>query len=271
MMKETYSDGSPLVDPASSRATLANVQISFDAIRTTKKDPQSSKVFCEGQTKIVFSPDLLQRANEARSMGGDGSISQLASVSLIDVSANVFSKATEYSVQPTDDGTQVYTEMTNSKAISDFVAEVSMYAILKPLLEAKIVADQKANMEALAKKAIEDERLRQENAAEVIRLATLKAEEEKVSMDSAMEENAASHANLNSLWNGRLDEEQRNIIMNAQRAWIKERNVKCEIEAVEETPEGATPNQIALTRLECDTRETKKRTLEILKTFPLDD
>ena len=108
-----YNDtGEFIFDKAKIRASLEQVKFEIESIRTLKEDPNSTKKFCSGVVKMTIPTNVLSDADKAREMIHKPKISQYARELNIDDSINVFTKKdVEYSVQPTDDGKELYVEL----------------------------------------------------------------------------------------------------------------------------------------------------------------
>ncbi|WP_374249774.1 lysozyme inhibitor LprI family protein [Thermomonas sp.] len=256
LAKGKRDDGSAVFSAASARATLSKISIAFDNVRTSKEDPDSTKVFCEGTIKIVVPPDLLHSAEEGRKLAGLGAISALASNNDMEQAANAFTKAIEYNAQPTDDGKKVYAELTGAASIADFVSEIAGSSMLKPMIEAKQIEDAKAAEEA--NQAAEAQRLQEEQQQ-----AQLRAEQGAANLSVAQEQNTLANQAINELWKG-LSEEDREYLLGSQRAWIKKKDVDCKIEAAGRSTD---PTEIEIARLNCDTAATRARTDEIRRSL----
>lgn len=133
---EQYSDtGEFIFDKAKIRASLAQLQIAIESIRTIQDDPNSSKKFCSGVLKVIVPSTILTDANQAKELDNKPNISQVARTFDIENTANVFSKKDfNFSVQPTDDGKELFVESENSIWIK-MLYNITRTALLKPILE----------------------------------------------------------------------------------------------------------------------------------------
>lgn len=256
LAKVKQNDEHPIFTAASARATLSKISIDFDNIRTSKKDPNSTKVFCEGTIKIVVPPDLLKSAEEGRSLAGMGAIPALARANEMEQAANAFTRAIEYNAQPTDDGNKVYVELTGAELIADFVSEIAGSSMLKPIIEAKKIEEAKA-AEA-ARQAEEAKRLQEEQQQ-----AQLRAEQIAANLSVAQEQNTLVNQAMNALWK-ELPEEARGYLQGSQRAWIKKKDIDCKVEAAGRSTD---LTEIEIARLNCDTAATKARIDEIRRSL----
>jgi len=101
MQNDESSSSAPL---SKIRAAIAQLVISIDDVRTTKKDPDSTKRFCTGTLKVRFPAAALDDAEKARAAAGLNTVSDLADADDVTRSADAFTSDIDYNVQPTDDG-----------------------------------------------------------------------------------------------------------------------------------------------------------------------
>src|SRR5579872_4006816 len=76
--KTSSVENAGAVSKSSIRAAIAQLVFTFEDVRTTRQDPNSTKRFCEGTLKIRFPAEDLSNADEARSAAGLGTVTQLA-------------------------------------------------------------------------------------------------------------------------------------------------------------------------------------------------
>jgi|LakMenEpi03Aug12_release.lakeMendotaPanAssembly.Ray.scaffolds.fasta_scaffold09078_11 hypothetical protein len=133
-----YNDtGEFIFDKAKIRASLEQVKFEIESIRTLKEDPNSTKKFCSGVVKMTIPTNVLSDADKAREMIHKPKISQYARELNIDDSINVFTKKdVEYSVQPTDDGKELYVELESVTWVN-LLDNIVGSALSKPILEVK--------------------------------------------------------------------------------------------------------------------------------------
>lgn len=237
----TKEDDGPALSSSKIRATVKQLQLALEDVRTTKDDPNSTKQFCTGNIKIVFPSEVIEDANAAREAAGLNSVEDLADSSNVKSAANAFRAEINYNIQPTDDGSKVYSEMESGDAAVKFVAEV----VRSHLLRASI-ADAKAEQDR-----IETEQAAAEEAASREQWAAA-SEEAKAENKLAVEQMAA-------LWRA-VPAGTRQQLLPVQRAWIKRKDASCRVEAAN----GATSEEeIGLARLRCDTREQNSRAQEL--------
>lgn len=245
-------DGSVIFSPASVRATLSKVSITIENIRTSKKDPNSTKVFCEGSLKISPTPEILKQADEARKESNLVTISDEAKNQLFEQSANAFVKAIEYTVQPTDDGKSVFVEVSTPKSFSVLLGEMVGFSILEPMIQAQKV--EKMQAEAAEKQQEEEQRIESERLLNEQKKAQMEA-----NLAMAKNENALANQTINELWK-EYPTDSKKIMLDAQRAWVKKKELDCKVEAASISTD---ESEKEIARLNCDTRATKSRVYEL--------
>lgn len=130
-LQELVTDGAmekmkaenPEIDIAKARATMATMKVSFDSVTTTKKDPNSSKVFCKGKIKITMPTTMLNDVEKGyKNLGNEGTFRN-SSVGGFEANANNFiKKDVEYNTQPTDDGKEIYYGFDNQVQMDEIIA-----------------------------------------------------------------------------------------------------------------------------------------------------
>lgn len=238
----------PLLDAAKVRATINQIKISIESIRTTKTDPNSTKVFCEGALKFTVPTEILSEAEKTRELVKGRKLSQDAQALNFENSADTFSKGINYSVQPTDDGAKVFVEVENYKTFGSMLERIVGSALVKPLIEEKANADAKVK----ADQAAEQTRLQAENEKQ-------QTEQKKAALGLAKTENAIATQQINEIWKS-LTEPKRNEILEYQRAWIKKKAIDCKVAAAGKTID---PIEKESYRLTCDSEATKIRTAQL--------
>jgi hypothetical protein len=175
-----YSDtGEFIFDKAKIRASLEQVKFEIESIRTLKEDPNSTKKFCSGVVKMTIPTNLLSDADKAREMNRKPKISQYARELNIDDSINVFTKKdVEYSVQPTDDGKELYVEL-ESVVWVNLLDNIVSSALFKPILEVKKANEIQQNEQIKDQAKQEIEQLQEQTKQAKVETEKLKAIDEK--------------------------------------------------------------------------------------------
>lgn len=141
-----YESGEFVFDKANIRASLEQIQFFLESIRTTKEDPNSTKKFCNANLKVTVPANLLSDADTARDTERKIKISQYARELEIENNINVFIKKNiEYSVQPTDDGKEIYVEIESVTWVN-LLNEIVSSGLWKPILDVqKLMSFKKMN------------------------------------------------------------------------------------------------------------------------------
>lgn len=183
---EKYSDtGRFIFDKAKIRASLDQLQITIDSVRTTKDDPNSSKKFCSGVLKATIPASMLADADKSKELENKPKISEDARELNIDSSINLFTKKDfEFSVQPTDDGKELYVESEGSTIWVRLIHDITRSSLLKPILE--IQKAEQAQQKAQDQQEVAQ--LKQEAEASKLEAEKLSALQEKQEADRLKQE-----------------------------------------------------------------------------------
>lgn len=161
---------------SSVRASIAKIGMAVESIRTSKNDPNSNKVFCEGKLTLSLPSDLIEDARASLKAGGkNDNIEQFLSgfnYQKSAAAANKYQIDLVYNLQPTDDGKQVYAEPEDSTNAVSGISKLLDYAlsknkIINQKLEEKRIEEEEARQAELIRK---EEKERQ---AEVKRQQTI--------------------------------------------------------------------------------------------------
>lgn len=230
-------DGTAVVGLAKIRATLKQLRLSIDDIRTSKEDPNSTKKFCTGRFKVVVPAEVLEDAEKGRELAQQGPIADLAEQQNFETEANAFFSDLSYDVQPTDEGDKVYAQVEDGDNVYAFVSTV--------------IASH------LARKALENEKAQQQQAvaAQQQEEAAALAEQKSAALGEAKAEHQLAEQTINAVWQN-IPAETRSSLLPLQRAWIKKKGADCRIEAAANSTD---PQEREASRLRCDSRVTYDR------------
>ena len=230
------------IDISKARATLAQIKITVDNVRTTKQDPDSSKKFCTGSIKLSVPSELYANIEQAFALTkNQTTLKDLFQKDGFEVNANVLSRDFDYSTQPTDDKKKLYVELEQAKPLASAVGALLTLDQMKSKLEAKATeekAQETANMEAS--------------------VATAKADYEK-----AQRENTEARKSLNATWNA-MPKDTQNEILADQKAWVAQKKAQCgSISDAKQSAELDFNNAEVISkeigRFNCDTSMTNQR------------
>ena len=230
------------MDISKARATLAQIKITVDNVRTTKQDPDSSKKFCTGNIKLSVPSELYTNIEQAFALTKNPStLSNLFQKDGFEVNANVLSRDFDYSTQPTDDKKKLYVELEQGKSLASTVGALLTLDQMKSKLEAKAIeekAQEAANMEAS--------------------VATAKADYEK-----AKRENTEARKSINATWNALPKDKQAEILAD-QKAWVAQKKAQCgsisdEKQSTELDFSNAEIISTEIAKFNCDTNMTNQR------------
>ena len=234
-------DGTQMSTASKIRATVAELKVLIEDIRTTKKDPDSTKRFCAGTAKVVIPLSMIQDADHTRKLLDLPNVDSLLEQSGLKRSADAVTFDLEFSVQPTDKRDKIYGEVEGAAPMFTALGQVVGAHLARREIEGASQA------QAAQMAAAEAETARQTEAAQ------------KADLDMATAENKLAAQQINALWKA-LPEDARSQLLDLQRAWVRKKTADCNIEAAGVSIE-AMPKEAA--RLRCDTRMTAERISEL--------
>lgn len=234
-------DGSRMSAASKVRATVAELKILIEDIRTTKKDPDSTRRFCAGTARVVIPLAMIQDADQTRKLLDLSNVDSLLEEAGLKRSADALTFDLEYSVQPTDKRDKIYGEVEGTSLKFGALGQLVGSHLARNEVEgaSKAWAAQRATAAA--------ETARQTEAAQ------------KADLDMAAAENKLANQQINAVWKA-LPEDARSQLLEMQRAWVRKKTADCNIEASSASTE-ALPKEAA--RLRCDTRFTTTRISEL--------
>lgn len=209
----------------------------FRTFARPEKIQTAQSTFAKGPSRSPF-PPTLQKAEQARSAVGLGTITQLADASDIDREADSFEDKIEYDVQPTDNGDKVFSETNSGAPIINLVSEIVSASLIEPTVQQAAVAEQEAKQ---AQQAQQDAALAQQKAA---------------NLNSARTDDQLASQQILAVWRA-LPAEVRSKLLPLQRAWAQKKDADCKVEAANASTD---PEEMETARLNCDVRETRERT-----------
>lgn len=232
-------------DLAKARATIEQVKISIENIRTVKEDPNSTKRFCKATIKFIIPTEVLSNVEKSSeltqslsSVNKSLSFKEEVQKNGFEINANVITRDFEYNSQASDDKKQVFVELEQGKPLAELMGIVAMFDQMKSKLES-------AEIEAKT----------QEAANQEAATATAKAE-----LDSAQRNNSATRQQINNLWNS-MPKDYQNALLAEQKAWVAQKKAQCGAVTAGETPDFNNPDSISklIGKLNCDTGMTNQR------------
>lgn len=237
------NDGVPLASRSNIRASVAQVGLSIDLVMTTKKDPASSKRFCSGTLKATLPADVIAGAEATYALLKTDALSTYAEKNRVERAANVFSTPVEFSVQPTDDGQTIYSELETDGGAIGFLTEVLVAHLARNEVQRRSDEAERARQE--------QERLSQDAA---------KAEND-AALAAAKGEHALANQMLAAAWSG-LPEPSKAALADSQSMWDKKMRAACNLEAAQSSNQ-ATLRDTSLFR--CAARMTRERAGEVTR------
>lgn len=222
------------VDTATIRQSLKQVKISIEDVRTDQSNPDNQKQFCTAKVSLEIPAKLLQDAKNSAIAYSDEKVEDKADEQDINLSNNTASKDVSYTLQPTDDGKKIYSDIIDGQALFDFARDSIIDALALNLRNDAKAAEQESNTS--------------ETEEETTDLDTL--DQAKFSIQEA-------NNNLNSVWNS-ASKTMRDSLLDEQRAWLKRRAIECQLAA-----NNADAGGEEIAQLNCETDMTNARTNEL--------
>lgn len=255
------------IDKSKVSALLNTLAITLTDIRTSQKDPNSTKSFCKANLNVQFSSEIIADADKARKAVATPSIIDFVRENGLKFEANKLTGDFEYSVQPTDDGKKVYSEIIKVQQPIVVTKEIVATALVRSIFDAQqsknvsgvgsIVASAKEKMETdtrNAEIATRNAQLSLENEKLNAEKATLELEKAKIAIKDANDQ-------INIVWNS-ATKTQKDSALSDQRIWLKQRELDCKTKSTAQFPTDFTMQEA--TRLFCEAEVTRPRT-EVLK------
>ena len=231
----------PLTNEAKIRATVAQIKILIEDIRTTKKDEASTKRGCAATVKLVLPLNMIADAEKFHTNNQLQSISSLTDAVGLQRSADSYTHQLTYSVQPTDDKKKVYGEVEAFGPVANALGEIIAAHMVLPMQEASQQTEAAA---AQAQQALLDQQTQAQSQAD---------------LELATAENKLAIQAYSEVWKS-LPDPVRAQNVEIQRAWAKKKTADCNIKAAETSTD---PLIKEAARLRCETEQTQGRVEEL--------
>lgn len=128
-----FGGGDNELSPSEIRAAVARLKFTIASIRTASRDPNSTKRFCEGTLKVVFPVEYLTRSETRRETLALASLERLEESLNVERSANSVSAPIAFSVQPTDDGQDLFAETEKQAPVISYLSQLVGTALLREM------------------------------------------------------------------------------------------------------------------------------------------
>lgn len=248
------------INSASLRASASQVRFALDDIRTTKKDPNSTKEFCTATLTTSLDAEMIKRANFVRTYYEQAELDEGAFQQDLTMDGNTLTYDLEYAVQPTDDGKKTFGQLQNGTELSEFLATAVVNSMQKNDVQAQKARDQKAN----AQNAIAERQAAEEEVAEAQRSMATAQREAASSIAAISAEQAKVKATMdykrnefNTLWKT-ASAETRQSLTAGQKEWVAERDNTCT-----ERARSADYERQEIVRMECVTELLGERYYQV--------
>lgn len=291
-IEEEVKQAKPPPDKSKISAFINDVTLSLSDVRTTKKDPNSTKSFCVADFNAQFSNNTITDADATRKFLNFPLTIDYVRQTGLKFEANRLVGSLEYSVQPTDDGKKVYSELTKTQLPLVATSEIVTSALLKTNFGINVAqqASQAASLIAVAKEKqeldieaakIEAQKIEAATAASASAAKSLadaktvqrekeneknKSDKSQADLESAKLLLKDANDRLNVVWNA-ATKAQRDAALSNQRIWLKQRDFDCKAKSETAFPTDFTAQEAL--RLKCEAEVTLPREAELKKAFAI--
>lgn len=252
-IKELISTGGADLDLVKFKALVQQVKFELVDVRTNRADKETTKKFCQASLNVSIPSNTINDANSARAIYQEMDLQKLAILSDLELTGSSLRYELEYSVQPTDDGQKIYAEVQNADAPLEFVNQVILDALQKPLR----LAEQRETYQSEQQIALEEQQFAAEQAAlEAQQVAERQANQmayQGIQQQEAVQRLSSANNKLNAVWNS-TNTSVRNQLLAEQRIWLKKRDLECRLNS-----EDAQHELREIARLRCETEVTNQR------------
>lgn len=239
------AEGGRFASNAEVRAAVRQAEVTIADVRTTNRDPNSTRRFCTGTLQVTFPAEVVENADRTRRMIDENDdVNALADRNEIDRNVNRFEAEIEYSVQPTDDGRRVHAEIQEAGTVFGFFAEL----LISHLASGEVREARAAEENAMAEQRRQEEQLAQEQANAL-------NEQRQASLDQARAELRLAEQTINAVW-GAIPADRRQSLLEMQRAWIRRKTADCRVESASASLE---PSEREIARMRCESRLNQDR------------
>jgi len=132
--RDDHNNGALIFGATKVRASLAEIRIVLENIKTVKQDPKSHVSSCTGQLKITVPPPMLEDVDMARDNQYQIKIAQYARQLAIENSRNAFTQTVDYSVKSLENSKTGSIEFKSTPWVH-LLDEIITAALLKPTLD----------------------------------------------------------------------------------------------------------------------------------------
>lgn len=205
---------------------VSRIKVRLEDVRTSRDDPDSSRMACRATLMIDLPKAVESTANEALSMAEMGTVREIANRYKIKRNSGKYASDFDYFVQPTDDGDKLFAEFDDDAPALAFMGEVlGSYLLADEIRAEKIEAD-KAEAEA---KRIEREAREAEEAIEREAEQAFNAEG-SAALNAAKVERELASESINAVWDAMPPGAKRDI-EKLHDAWVGQMKARCAAQA----------------------------------------
>lgn len=202
--------------------TVKRIKIKLQDVRTSRDDPDSSRLACRATLTVDLPKAVESTANEALSLAELGSVREIANRYKIKRRSGNYASDFDYFIQPTDDGSKLFAEIDDDARSLEFLGEVLATYLLADEIRSEKIEEDKA--EAEAKRAEREAR----DAEEAIEREAEQAfnAEGSAALNAAKVERKLASESINAVWDAMPMAAQRDIDK-LHDAWVGQMKARC--------------------------------------------
>lgn len=194
---------------------VRKIKVTLEDIRTSRDDPDSSRLACRASVLLVLPGQVEKTANEARIMAELGSIVDVANQYKVKRQRGGFVSDFNYFVQPTDDGRKLFVEVDPDAPPIEFLSEVMTSFLMADEIRAEKIAEDR--------EAAEAERMEREVEQAFVA-------EADAALNAAQVQRKLASDRIGAVWRAMPREAQRGLGA-LHNAWVQQMKASCAAQA----------------------------------------
>lgn len=249
-VRKEFEDSGELAsfDRSKLHSALNQIHIKTTDVRTTRKDPDSSRKFCAAKVSVGLPAAIKQIIDSARSAAGLDDWNQSANRAGLEHDASAASTDVEFSVQPTDDNKRLIAESDSAGTFVNFFADIFGSYLRSDQLRAAKIAEDRAEAERNA------EQMAVNNA-----VTTAQQELATADLAEAQADFKLSNQKINAVWRA-IPASTRKSLAPTQIAWNHRREAQCTVEAAGQTTD---PTALKTAKLRCESKAMNEKSSQL--------
>ena len=205
---------------------VKRIKIKLEDVRTSRDDPDSSRMSCRATLAVDLPKAVESDANEALAMAELGSVREIANRYKIKRRGGKYASDFDYFIQPTDDGSKLLAEIDDDARSLEFLGEVlASYLLADEIREEKIEADKAlAEEQRQEREAIEAEQAMEREATQAFNA------EGAAALNAAQVERKLASESINAIWDA-MPQGAQSDIEKLHDAWVGQMKARCAAQA----------------------------------------